>query len=106
MRTRPSLLAAAISTESRSLLRTPSLITRRSTTRSMSWRLFLASMISSARSRTSPSTRTRANPSFCSFLSSLANSPFFPRTNGDMTLKRVSGGSSSTQLTMLSMVCD
>ena len=105
-RTSPSARLAAISRESRNLFLTPSFNTKRSTTRSISWRLFFSRIISSARSLTFPSIRTRANPSFWSFFNSFWNSPFFPRTSGAKILKDVFSGSKRILSRILSIVCD
>ena len=105
-RTSPSARLAAISRESRNLFLTPSFNTKRSTTRSISWRLFFSRIISSARSLISPSIRARANPSFWSFFNSFWNSPFFPRTSGAIMLKDAFAGSERMLSRILSIVCD
>ena len=101
----PSARRAAVSTESVRRRRTPSFMTRRSTTAEMSCLYFLSSSISSSRPRTSPSTWTRAKPSARSSSKSLPYSPLRPRTSGARTLKRVPGSSSSTWSTICSSDC-
>ena len=87
--TSPSASPEAASIDSASRLRTPSFITRRSTTIEMSCLKRLSSLISSSRRNSSPSTTARAYPAWRISSSSRPYSPLRSRTTGARTMKRV-----------------
>ena len=77
---------------------------KRSTTISISWTLFFSSSILSLSSRTSPSIRTRANPSAASPANNFLWVPFLPRITGASNWKRVRSLNSIIASTIRSMV--
>ncbi len=95
----------AVSTESASLDRMDSCITRRSTTTSTVCFLFFSSFMLSDRSYIMPSTRTRTKPLLRAASISFACSPFLALTTGDRTIILVFSGSVSTLSTIWSTVC-
>src|SRR5215204_2086508 len=80
--TRPSASASAVSTESVRRWRRSDFMESRSTTTSIVCLNFLSSVISSSRSRTSPSTFTRVKPSPRSSSKTSLYSPLRSRTTG------------------------
>ena len=105
MTTSPSASATAVSIDCQSRVRRSDFITSRSTTTSIVCLNFLSSVISSSRSRCSPSTLTRVNPSARRCSSRSLYSPFRSRTTGALTVNRVPSGSRSTWSTIASIDC-
>ena len=65
----------------------------------------LSSSGGSARSTVSPSTRARTNPFFANSAICRRYSPFFPRTNGARTRKRVPSGIARIRSVICWIVC-
>ena len=106
IRTMPSASLAANSTESAMRWRKPSFMTSRSTTTSMSCFLYRSSVISSAKSRISPFTRTRTNPCFRKSSNNCRYSPLRPRTTGARICNFAPSGSARILSTICCAVCD
>ena len=105
-RTRPSASLVASSTASAMRLVALSLSCTRSTTTSMKCLIFLFSVRGSPSSRTtSPSMRTRLNPSWAKSAKSLVNSPLRPVTTGAMTMALEPGASARMASVTWSVVC-
>ncbi|MNO80328.1 hypothetical protein D3C76_715340 [compost metagenome] len=94
----------AVSNESVNLVSISSLTTIRSTTTSMVCFLFFSSSISSDKSRSSPSTRTRTNPCLEMSVKSPLCSPLRPEMIGARICKRVFSGYCIIRSTICSTV--
>ena len=92
MRTSPSPILRAVSSESTRRLPRSARTARRSTTTSMVCLRFLSSSGGVAASTISPLTRARTKPSLTICSKSLRCSPFLPAVSGARTMKRVPSG--------------